>query len=280
MRAKLWIGAIALVVLSGCSSKFGYNNLDWLLYWYLDDYIELDKQQKAIFDDKLDVWLDWHRKEELAKYKGQLEGLKSQLNTQALTQQQWLEQFAQGREHWNRLRDKLAPELSDMAVQLSDEQVTDLFEKLEDDNLDEIEEREKVDPEERDEKQVKRIEKQVKQWIGKLTSEQKQIVAEYSPQFRSNFDNWIQYRRDIQAAAKTLFESRNNDPEFSGKLLAMLTNPEAFQQQAFLENSEHNRQLSAQMMSELNQTLTNKQKKHFNRELDDLIDDLDDLIRD
>ena len=37
---------LLLVSVTGCSSKFAYNNLDWLVYWYVDDYIEFSDQQE------------------------------------------------------------------------------------------------------------------------------------------------------------------------------------------------------------------------------------------
>jgi len=37
---------VFVVFLSACSSKLAYNNLDWWVYWYLDDYIELKEDRK------------------------------------------------------------------------------------------------------------------------------------------------------------------------------------------------------------------------------------------
>jgi len=59
---KLWL-VLGFLVLTGCSSKLAYNNLDWLIYWYMDDYVELNDSQEAIFDIKLEGWIDWHREE-------------------------------------------------------------------------------------------------------------------------------------------------------------------------------------------------------------------------
>ena len=50
----LWI-----VLLSGCSTKFAYNNIDWLVNWYIDDYVVLDTQQEKQFDAILDKWTAW-----------------------------------------------------------------------------------------------------------------------------------------------------------------------------------------------------------------------------
>ena len=66
---------IAIIIfLGGCSTKFTYNNLDWLIHWYIDDYVSLSDNQEALFDKYFADWQSWHRSQELGKY---IEHLKS-----------------------------------------------------------------------------------------------------------------------------------------------------------------------------------------------------------
>ncbi len=77
---------IALVlVMTGCSTKFTYNNLTWLAYWYLDDYVELTSEQKKVIDQKLYDWQLWHRYQELPKYQAHLKQLQQDVAEQKLT---------------------------------------------------------------------------------------------------------------------------------------------------------------------------------------------------
>ena len=60
---------IALLLLTACSSTtFVYNRLDFLLPWYLNDYVDLDRSQKDDLDELLYPFLQWHRSEELPQY--------------------------------------------------------------------------------------------------------------------------------------------------------------------------------------------------------------------
>ena len=68
---------VFVVFLSACSSKLAYNNLDWWVYWYLDDYIELKEGQEEKFDDHLQNWLRWHKTTELRRYKAHLSEIKA-----------------------------------------------------------------------------------------------------------------------------------------------------------------------------------------------------------
>lgn len=278
MKTKFIALCMLPFLLSGCSSTFAYNNLDWLLYWYLDDYVELENDQKQLFDTKLETWLAWHRQQELTKYKKQFSQLQGRLAQGPLTQQDWLEQFDLALSHWYELRQEIGPELIEFSVQLSDQQITGLFEELEKSNLEREEERADTSEQERLEDQIEDTQDRFKNYVGRLTKTQKTLIAEYAPQFRSNFDNWMMYRRSIQGAAQELMMSRHKNPQYSQQLAEILFQPETYQSQEYLKVSEHNRILFAKLLAELHPTLTAKQNKKLIAKITDFIDDLDSLI--
>ncbi|MFV0275675.1 MAG: DUF6279 family lipoprotein [Parahaliea sp.] len=63
------LALLVLLLLTGCSSTaFVYNRLDFLVPWYLDDYVELDREQEQALDALLQPFLAWHRYRELPRY--------------------------------------------------------------------------------------------------------------------------------------------------------------------------------------------------------------------
>ena len=82
---KKLILLFGFLLLVGCSTKFTYNNLDWLIHWYVDDYVELSDRQENLFDEHFANWLNWHRSEELAKYVKHLKSLKADVENERLT---------------------------------------------------------------------------------------------------------------------------------------------------------------------------------------------------
>lgn len=280
MKKKIIVMLLLPFILIGCSSTFAYNNIDWLLYWYLDDYVELNKSQKKIFDTKLDVWLRWHRKEELVQYKNQLLSLKQRLNAGPLASEEWLNEFDTARNHWTRLRDRVGPDLVEFVPKLSDEQVDNLFDALEEQNIENEQDRDELTEAERREERIDDLQDQLKSYVGKLNKDQKALVVEYEPRFKTNFDNWIAYRRKVQAEAKQIIQRRNSDPDFANKLTEIMRHPEAYQSPEYQDVSAYNRVLSTELTAELNLSFTPKQMRKLNKKIDDLLEDLEDLIND
>ena len=131
---RKWLCIFIVLLCGGCSSKLAYDNLDWLIYWYMDDYVELKDRQEALFDEKLDSWIDWHRSEELSKYQQQLQQLQQHIKNDALDRQTIAWHLDKGKNHIDAIRNKLAPELAQLASRLDDEQVIYLFAALEREN--------------------------------------------------------------------------------------------------------------------------------------------------
>ena len=65
------IGAILILaglIFSACSLRLTYNYLDWIIPWYVDEYVSLTDDQENLFDRATVELLDWHRYAELPKY--------------------------------------------------------------------------------------------------------------------------------------------------------------------------------------------------------------------
>ncbi|MFT5312271.1 MAG: hypothetical protein ACI8Z9_000748 [Paraglaciecola sp.] len=280
MKRLFMLLLASFFLLNACSSKLAYNNIDWLLYWYLDDYIELSREQKGLLDSKLDGWLVWHRSRELMEYQGHLHALQQQIKRDEIPAEQWLQHFDLGRQHWLRARDKISPELIGMAPTLSNAQITQLFDTLEKQNTEREEQRAKKSPEQRRKDSREDIEGQLKNWIGRLSDEQKLIVAGYATQLESSFDDWMRYRRNIQNKAKTMLLQRHDNPNFQTELLYLIQHPEVFQPQTYIDKSVTNRHVFAALLEKISVSLSQKQSKKLIKELQSWIEDLDDLVED
>ena len=279
MRSLLVV--VFIIFLTSCSSKLAYNNLDWWVYWYMDDYIELKDEQEEKFDAHLQNWLSWHKKSELTRYKAQLEDIRKQIQNDTLNSSIVYNNLELARSHWERVRDEVSPELAAIAKTLDDEQVVTLFAALEKDNKEEEEERQEAlekSEAERLKDRIERIQETISERIGDLSKEQKQIVSTYAQQFISTGDAWIKYRRNIQNAARKLFVSRKQNERFEQELVSLMQNPDNYKSDVYKQSSAHNMTVTATLLAEIFSTLSEKQRQTLVENVDELIETVDNFM--
>lgn len=267
-----------LLSLTSCSSKLAYDNLDWWVYWYLDDYVELNDEQEDKFDDYLTNWLQWHKRSELKRYESQLKTLKQQVLNSELDYDTVYAHINDVRTHWERVRAEISPQLAELAVDLTDQQIVSLFATLEKDNKEEEKERKeflKQSDKERSEERIERMVDNVEERIGDLSDEQKQIIATYNAQFVSTSDEWLQYRRNIQNAARRLFITKSTNPNFIQDLTYLMQNPDKYRSEDYQQASAHNMKVVATLMVEIASTLSESQRKTLVENIDEFITTVD-----
>lgn len=67
--AKVLIIGVALWLLSGCTAiRLGYNNGPQLAWWWLDGYVDFDREQAPLAREAIDRWFEWHRPSQLPEY--------------------------------------------------------------------------------------------------------------------------------------------------------------------------------------------------------------------
>ena len=131
MKQTLKKAALILVLfLGGCSSiTFIYNQFDNLFPWYLQSYVDLDRDQKKYLDELLTPFFQWHRVEEMPKYAQIIGDLELAINDEVD-----LESIAlithNVEESWFRLEDQMIMWATPLARELSDEQITKFIQVL------------------------------------------------------------------------------------------------------------------------------------------------------
>jgi hypothetical protein len=131
MKNTLKKAALILVLfLGGCSSiTFIYNQFDNLFPWYLESYVDLDRDQKQYLDELLTPFFQWHRVEEMPKYAQIIGDLELAINDEVD-----IENIAlithNVEESWFRLEYQMIMWATPLARELSDEQITKFIQVL------------------------------------------------------------------------------------------------------------------------------------------------------
>lgn len=118
-----------LCLVAGCGTTFTYNHLDRLIPWYVDGYVDLSHDQRAILKGQLEPLLQWHREEELLRYVEILERIAVDL-TGAVTAadvQSWIDEVVAAAERSEQSMLTLA---LDFGASMSDAQMTEFSASL------------------------------------------------------------------------------------------------------------------------------------------------------
>lgn len=277
---KKLIVLATILLLAGCSTKFAYKNVDWLVYWYVDDYIDMTKPQEQMFDEYIVKWKDWHIQNELPKYQAHLEELAQDIVQQNISISRMDYHQTKAREHWVRFRAHISPGVAEIAATMDEEQITYFFAALEKENVkDEEERQERLErsDEKRKDRWIDRNTDNIKNWLGRLTEEQERFIENTYGRFKSNSEFWVQYKRDYQQALRMQFAVSYRDDTFKQEMLALLVDPERFRSEQMLANSEHNERETKDYLLTLFTLSTEKQRQHLLKEINDLKDDVVEL---
>jgi len=277
---KKIIMLVCVLLLTGCSAKFAYNNASWLVYWYIDDFVELNDQQEDQFDALLGDWIDWHTSSELPKYEAHLSELIDDIRSRQIDVERIAYHREKGRQHWERARAHVTPGMVSMAKTLSDDQITYFFAKLEKDNLEDeedMQETRELKASERAKKWIKRNEKGAKRWIGRLNDEQTAHIAQYQDRFARTGNYWLDYKRSYQQALRETFAAGNRDEAFEQRLSELILNPDTYRSDEFVAASDSNNLAGAEYLVGLFNLASDKQLNSLIEEIEDLREDVQSL---
>lgn len=267
------LGCLLIVaILNGCSAtQVIYNRADILIRWYLDDYVTLDRDQQARFDERLDALLEWHRQEELPEYVLLLDNALVILDTDvslAATRS-----MAEGIESAAiRLQDRFLELLLSTGENLTSAQRADFIEALlakqeafETDRL------ARSDAEYRDDL-GQRFDKQLGRYLGRLTDEQARRLQEGVAEMTRLDHFWLQDRRVWILALSNILLA--DEPDWADQVRALIAGRDEALLPDYREGIEHNGEVILQLSRDVLLMRTEKQDKKLRARLIALRDDL------
>ena len=109
---------------------------------------------------------------------------------------------------------QIGPDITDILITASDEQIDELFDNLAKQNREFRKEYVDLPPAKLSENRQKRMHKRLKYWISDPTAEQKEAISSWSKQMVPISEDWLQNREMIQTKARRLLARRSSNPEF------------------------------------------------------------------
>jgi hypothetical protein len=266
---------LTLALLSSCSNTFFYNQLDWLIPWYVDDYVDLTRPQKKSLKQQLLPLLEWHRTEELEHYLGLLDRLEQDLTqpVDSAVLQVWVDEVELAGE---RMEQRMLPLAFDLGEQLSDAQMEEFLEKLWE-RQGEMEE-EYLDRDEQTyvEESEENFEESLQEFLGKLSPEQNFLVAEAAVSLTRFDDAWLEERKQWLQFLQGVLGERPDD--WQQQITDAMANRQQMQSPRYRQAYLQNQQVILRTIAAVLNIRTEKQSDHLQYQINDLRRSLQKLI--
>ena len=202
---------LMLVVVAGCSSlRLAYNNGDTVLYWWLNAYVDLDRDQKGWVREDIDKLFDWHRKTQLKDYVEILRKGQKQVQGNP-TQADLMADYSEIKSRTQSLLLKAAPDLADLARSLKPEQIAQMEKKFKSNNDDYRKKFLTGDQEKRQQLRYKKSMEQFELWFGSFSSEQEALIRKASDARPLDNEIWLDERSRRQRNVLALVQKVQNE---------------------------------------------------------------------
>lgn len=274
LSARLAAVLFALLLLAGCGNTFLYNRLDWLIGWYVDDYVELSRAQEKIFQQRLRPVLDWHRREELALYAAFLQQIEadSAAPLDADTVRDWSRQLLLALE---RIEARLWPLIHEIGADLDQAQMAELLENIRARQRELEEEYLTRTDEEYAEDNFDRLSENLRDFLGPLSAAQEDQIARAAQAMRRLDQAWLEERR---LWLKTLQRLSAREPGWQAALRVAWAQRKERRTPRYHAHRRHNMDIIHALVATVLNARDERQDRHLQRELDSLQDDLQTLI--
>ncbi len=260
----------AALVLAGCSStKMAYRYADWGVVWWVEDFVNLDRDQKRQLNQDLDALRQWHCSAELPRYSAWLEELEADVasgppDVDTITyHQQRLMGFVPD------LLNKALPVAVNLLQSLSDEQVDELVQNMVRDQEELEQEMLAGDADETAQARADRTAERVERWLGDLNAEQQSLVQQWSSNRGQQTEIWLQGRRNWQQALLTTLDSRDQ-PGFADSIKDLVVNSEQARGPEYQAMMEESQQALTSLMHDLIQAGDQQHQEHLQARADKL----------
>ncbi|MEX5595158.1 DUF6279 family lipoprotein [Pseudomonas orientalis] len=227
-RLKFMVLLLSLsLVLAGCNRVgLAYRNLDVIIPWTLNDYLDMNAGQKSWFNDKLKEHLAWHCTTQLPGYLDWLDRLQQMVDANQVTDAALQARTVEAKQAIAEIAREITPSAVQLLQGLDDQQVKEMNDALAKDLRKRQDEYLKPPLARQIKERAERMSKRLDAWIGPLSASQQQRVVAWSEALGDQNNEWIGNRAHWQAQFSEALRQRNS-PGFAQKMQQLLVDRES-----------------------------------------------------
>jgi hypothetical protein len=262
--------SLLVVIITACSFKTVYNQLDYLIPEYVEGMVTLDDVLEDKVEQRSEALLNWHRNTQLKPYADWLRAIQRDAG-ENLTEQTVKTRITEAELFWQSLAARINDEMSLLLPMLNIEQQAELFINIEDRNETFREEFVDLGDDQRTEDYEERITDTYENWIGELTDEQALAVKQASSELVSTADLRLQRRLEWQRGIREILAEQGSNENKTLRLRTFLAGFEGIDNDEMSQKSAYNREVVSSLTVRISRSMTDQQKAHFINKTDEYI---------
>jgi hypothetical protein len=270
LRLLAVAGALALAACS--ATRVAYDNAAPMIRLMASRYLDLDSAQSEDLKPRIARFHQWHRTNELPLYAALLQSA-TRRAANGITAEDVSWGLANLRARYRRLAAKAVEDAAPVLATLRPPQLAVLERKSAENNEKYAKEFLPADENKRLRAQSKRMLERLRDFAGELTPEQEaraeRFVAAHDRHVALRFED----RQRLQREFVALLKQRHEPQELVRQLAEMFTRPEARRSEEFLREDKRWEEDFAQLVVDLDHSLSPGQRAHVVRRLSDYAED-------
>ncbi|WP_223591339.1 DUF6279 family lipoprotein [Pseudomonas sp. A-R-19] len=270
--------SVSLALALGACSRMGlaYRNLDVIIPWTLSDYLDMNGEQKSWLDERLKEHLSWHCTTQLPGYLEWLDRLQTMIATNQVSDAALQARAHEAEQAIAETAREITPSAIELLQGLDDKQVADMNEAFAKDQRKRQEVYLKPSLDQQVKERGDRMEKRLNDWLGPLSTTQRQRVTTWSGALGDQNTQWIANRAHWQKQFSAAVAQRQS-PQFPQRIETLLVNRESLwtpaYRQAFANTEAQARSLFVDLMAES----TPNQRERLLKKIEGVRKDFSDL---
>ena len=227
-RLKFLVVLLTLcLVLAGCNRVgLAYRNLDVIIPWTLNDYLDMNAGQKSWFNDTLKDHLAWHCTTQLPGYLDWLDRLQQMVDNNQVTDAALQARTVEAKQAIAEVAREITPSAIQLLQGLDDQQVKEMSDALAKDLRKRQDEYLKPPLAQQIKERAQRMSKRLDAWIGPLSDSQQNRVTAWSIALGEQNQEWIGNRARWQAQFIAAVQQRHS-ADFPQKMQQLLVDRES-----------------------------------------------------
>lgn len=266
------LAGVALLACAACTRMdLAYRNLDTLIPWSLDDYLDMNRGQKAWFDKQLEDHLRWHCQTQLPGYLPWLARLQAQVATQHVNDSDLQTLTQEGEQAAQDIARQITPSAVQLLKNLDDNQVAELREAFAKDIAKRRNEQVSPSMAQQAQDRTERMRKRLQPWLGDINAEQQAAIERWSTSLGNHNQVAVEARSRWQQALLSALAQRDQ-PGFDSKVTQLLQHRDTLWTEAYRADRAHSQAAARELTIAVMNASDARQRQTLTQQLQALRD--------